>query len=601
MRLLDQQPPALNTARHHIGGLSHDLDRFEEIVLIDFEFNGAEGNRPNVVCLVAHELRSGRQFHLWHDQLGAAPPYRIDNKTLFVAFYASAELCCHLALGWPLPVNILDLFAEFRCLTNSSNEHQHRAGLLDAMDYFKLDSIDARAKEQWRDIVLRGGPWSAEERTGILEEYCVSDVECLEKLLPVMPLPNLAYALLRGSYMRADAWMRHRGIPLDHPLAIDLTTYWPQVRQALIDDLNTRYPFFEGASFRKKLLGQWIDERGIKYWPHTPTGQLSTDADTLRAIAERCPEAAEFCHTKVTLDQLKTFNLAVGDDGRNRCMLSAFRSKTGRNQPSNSAFAFGLNAAFRSLIKPQPGQALVYLDFSGQEFALAAYFSGDRDMIAAYESGDPYAGWARKAGAMPANGNKDSHPLIRAMFKRASLGVLYGMGEVTLSGYVGVSVLRARELLRSHHEAFPQFWRWSAAVEDAGTANRELQTVYGWRMRVLRNAKPGTLANYPMQGNGAEMLRLACCLAVEAGIPIVAPVHDAILIEGPDTAIEDITARMIKCMVAASRHILGGPAVRVDASKPLRFPDRYVDGRNTELWDLTMRLLATCKNGERHD
>jgi hypothetical protein len=153
--------------------------------------------------------------------------------------------------------------------------------------------------------------------------------------------------------------------------------------------LNLRFPFFEGASFRQKLMRQWLIEHGVRFWPLTPTGLLKTDAETLRAMATRCPAVSEFCHSKITLDQLKTFELSVGDDGRNRCMLSAFRSKTGRNQPGNSAFAFGLNAAFRSLIKPEPGQALVYLDFSAQEFALAAYYSKDPNMVAAYESGDP--------------------------------------------------------------------------------------------------------------------------------------------------------------------------------------------------------------------
>ena len=564
---------------------------FEEIVLADFEFNGREGNRPNVICMVAYELHSGRQFRLWRDQLGAEPPYRIDRKSLFVAYYAAAELTCHLALGWPLPVNILDLFIEFRCLTNNSNEKQPPAGLLDAMEYFDLDCIDARAKEHWRDVILRGEPWSEEERAGILD-YCESDVESLAKLLPAMPSTSIEYSLLRGSYMCADALMRHRGIPIDKPLFDEMSAHWPELRQEIIEDLNARYPFFDGPVFRKKLLQQWIVARGIQYWPRTPTGQLSTDAHTLRAIALLCPEAAEFCHSKITLDQLKSFELAVGDDGRNRCMLSAFRSKTGRNQPSNSAFAFGLNAAFRSLIKPEPGSALVYLDFSGQEFALAAYFSGDSNMIAAYESGDPYSDWAQKANAMPADGNKDTHPSIRAMYKLASLGVLYGMGAETLSSYVGVSVTRARALLRSHRETFPQFWRWSAAVQDAGISQGELQTVFGWRMQVLRRAKAGTLANYPMQANGAEMLRLACCLAVNRGIPIIAPIHDAVLIEGPSADIKDITAEMSRCMIEASRHVMGGPAVRVDASDPLHFPERYVDGRNPELWTTTLQLLT---------
>ena len=134
---------------------------------------------------------------------------------MFVAYYASAELCCHLSLGWELPTNILDLFIEFRRLTNNSEEHQPPAGLLDALDYFRLDSIEAQAKEKWRDVVLRGGPWSAEERAGILD-YCGTDVDALEKLLPVMPIRNFGHSLIHGSYMRADAWMRHRGIPVDN-------------------------------------------------------------------------------------------------------------------------------------------------------------------------------------------------------------------------------------------------------------------------------------------------------------------------------------------------------------------------------------------------
>ncbi len=259
------------------------LSDFEEIVLWDFEFNGKEGSRPNVVSLVARELRSGRRFRLWHDQLRQEPPFRCDNRTLFVAYYAAAELTCHLQLGWPMPNNILDLFAEFRCLTNHSSDRQPAAGLLDAMDYFHLDCIDARAKEFWRDVILRGGPWTPEERIGILD-YNETDVVALEKLLPAMPLPNLSQSLLRGNYMRAEAWMRHWGIPVDKTLADEISTHWDGLRQEIITDLNTRYPFFDGPVFKKKLLEQWITEHGIQYWPRTPTGQVSTDAETLRAI-----------------------------------------------------------------------------------------------------------------------------------------------------------------------------------------------------------------------------------------------------------------------------------------------------------------------------
>ena len=81
---------------------------------MDFEFRAPAGERPDPVCLVAREVRTGRVLRQWRDEFSKRPPYRSDAKVLFVAFYASAELGCHLALGWPMPVHTLDLYVEFR-------------------------------------------------------------------------------------------------------------------------------------------------------------------------------------------------------------------------------------------------------------------------------------------------------------------------------------------------------------------------------------------------------------------------------------------------------------------------------------------------------
>ena len=59
-----------------------------------------------------------------------------------------------------------------------------------------------------RALVLRGGPWSADERAAILS-YCESDVAALVRLLPAMlSTIDLPRALLRGRYMTAAARMR---------------------------------------------------------------------------------------------------------------------------------------------------------------------------------------------------------------------------------------------------------------------------------------------------------------------------------------------------------------------------------------------------------
>ena len=90
------------------------LHRFTEIWLVDTEYVSRPGERPVPVCLVCREFRTKRKIRLWQDELGALPPYSLGPESLFVAYFASAEIGFHLALGWPKPARILDLYVEYR-------------------------------------------------------------------------------------------------------------------------------------------------------------------------------------------------------------------------------------------------------------------------------------------------------------------------------------------------------------------------------------------------------------------------------------------------------------------------------------------------------
>ena len=138
---------------------------YREIWLVDFEFVAVPGERPNPVCLVALELRTGRMVRQWRDEFGRTPPYAIDPEALFLAYFSSAELGCHLAIGWSLPARVVDCYVEFRNHTNGLSP-SNGAGLLGALAYFGLDGMDAVEKHEMRELVLRGGPWSTEERVG---------------------------------------------------------------------------------------------------------------------------------------------------------------------------------------------------------------------------------------------------------------------------------------------------------------------------------------------------------------------------------------------------------------------------------------------------
>src|SRR5262249_21976384 len=182
------------------------------------------------------------------------------------------------------------------------------------------------------------------------------------------------------------------------------------------------------------------------------------------------------------LAALRSTDRTVGRDGRNRTILSAFRARTGRNQPSNSRFIFGPSVWIRSLIKPPPGMAVAYVDFEQQEFAIAAELSGDSNMLAAYASGDPYLAFAKQAGAVPQDGTRDTYASMRELFKTTALAVLYGMEAVGLALKIDQPTIVARDLLRAHHETYRQFWQWSDAVVDHAKLTGELHTCFGWTL-----------------------------------------------------------------------------------------------------------------------
>src|SRR5260221_14591585 len=83
---------------------------FRAVVALDFEFIAEPGERPVPVCMVAHELRSGQCWRLWHDQFGPAPPFPTGPDVLVVAYYASAEFGCYHVLGWPMLLTCLPNF-----------------------------------------------------------------------------------------------------------------------------------------------------------------------------------------------------------------------------------------------------------------------------------------------------------------------------------------------------------------------------------------------------------------------------------------------------------------------------------------------------------
>jgi len=589
---------------------------FREIWLLDFEFHGAP-EKSWVVCMVAREFRSGRVIRMWRDELVnlRRAPFDVGPHAVVVAYYASAEIGCFLALGWPLPTNLLDLFTEHRCATNGLRLSGAKPNsLVSALRYRGLPSIGAEEKDAIIKLIISKRDFSDVERRTILD-YCESDVDALCSLLPTMaPTIELPQALHRGRYMAATARMEAVGIPIDVDLHAELVREWEPLKRSLVVAVSAQYgDVYDGLSFRSERFRAFLEAQAIlPHWPTDLEGKLILDDQTFREMAQFYPGLQPLHELRGTLGRLRLTGLEIGSDRRNRVMLSPFGSRTGRNQPSNTRFIFGPATWMRGLIRPEPGQALAYIDWSSQEIGIAAGLSGDERLIDAYKSGDIYMAFARDAKIVPADATKQSHPDKRAVCKTIVLGLGYGMGAETMAARAHITVSEARELLRQHQDVYKKYWQWSEDTVSTALYQNEIATRYGWRQhinvgheanyssrrvrgRIESRYGPNAraLMNFPMQASGAEAMRLAAIAATEAGIEVCAPVHDAFVIAAPLEKISEDTARMRLIMSAAGQAVAGLP-IATDV-KQVRYPDRYMDERGVKMWGTVQSLLAALK------
>jgi len=572
-----------------------DWDAFSRIWILDFEFHAPSGHRPLPICVVARELRSGitQRRWLWGDAL-ADPPAFGGSRDLVVAFYASAEMGCYQVLGWPKPAHLLDLYCEFRTLTNDGEPRG--SSLLNACAAFGVDVMAATEKDAGRALAIRGGPYTGEERAQILA-YCESDVTAtallFERMRSRIDGPR---ALLRGRSMAAFACVEHVGTPVDVPRLSQLRASWEDIQDRLIVEMDHDYHVYDGRSFRSDRFERYLVRSDIP-WPRHASGVLNLQDQTFKDMAKVYPQLTDLRELRASLSKLRLHRLAVGPDGRNRTLLSPFggqkdgKGATGRCAPSSAKYIFGPAVWVRSLIKPEPGWGLGYIDWAHQEIGIAAALSRDLALQHAYASGDPYLSFAVAAGAAPAWATKQTHEAVRDLFKTVVLGIGYGMGAETLACRIRQPPVYAQRMIRQHQDTYGQFWRWAEAAQSYATAVGSIRSRFGWCLRVTPDTRPLTLRNFPMQANGAEILRLALIRMTEADIRVCATVHDAVLIEAPLPELADTVRLAQRLMAEAGADVLTGFPLRTDATL-IRHPDRYDAGdRGQKMVETLARLL----------
>jgi hypothetical protein len=418
------------------------------------------------------------------------------------------------------------------------------------------------------------------------------------------PYSDFTDALTRGKFVAELAKMEHRGIPIDMSVYMQLADkdIWAYLRDVMVPEIDRAYGVYVRDRmgewhFSEALFAAYLKRIGLyQHWPRTDTGKLILRNKVFEDMTKGYPALESLRQLRHARGKMRKFKLAVGSDGRARTTLWPFKSKTARTQPKASQFIFSPAVWLRPLIKPGPGMAVAYVDYSAMEFFVGAALSGDPVMIAFYQSGDPYLTFAKRVGAAPPWATKKTHGELRDRYKTGMLAIQYGITEYTLASRLGISVTAAREMIAQHKQLFAVYWQWVGDWTQRAFNSGEMWTPFGWHCTVgATEHNERSIANFAIQSTSADILRLAIILAGRRGIIMLAPVHDALLIEAPIERIEADRLRVQRIMKHASRIVLnrmtsGTLELRSDA-KIIRYPDRFQDSRGTEMWNRIMRLL----------
>ena len=595
--------------------MTFDLQQlpFPEIWIVDTEFypgrglanGGVVGDPITPLCLVALELRSGRVVRLWQDQLEAFPPYRLDRGALIVGYMLAAEFGCHIACEWGEPARALDAYVEFRHYVNDGAASAGERGkgfysLAGALRYFLEDEIDVTRKDDMRDRILQGPPFTEQERRDILV-YCEDDVRGLARLFPrILSNPRaVRHAMFRAKFQWATAQHERRGVPVDGVLLPRILNCWSDMQLELVSEVDRDFGCYEivdGRPHWRERLFTDLVHRNRWSWPTRADGRFDATIETMEEMTGKYPQLQPLRDLRASLSKLRLHQLAIGNDHRNRAPLWAYGTKTARNAPAASQFIFGPAKWSRFLITPPSGRALVHRDFCQQEVRIAAVRSGDAALLHACGSGDVYLGVAHQLGFLREAMSPSERKAVRALFKVVVLGILYGLGARSLAMRAGVSLYEAREIMARLRARFHQFWTFIGNVHDHAGLLLEIGTPFGWRMQCPPHINPRTVGNFPIQSTAAEILHVLCVLAERRGIEVVAPVHDAIMAEGPADCAEDLAAALDQCMGDASAIVLRG--YRLPTDKQVILPGgHYFDDRGEAMWNTVTKLLAKLERG----
>ncbi len=320
-----------------------------------------------------------------------------------------------------------------------------------------------------------------------------------------------------------------------------------------------------------KQLGVVLFEKlGLKAVKKTKTG-YSTNSDVLEKLSGKHPIVDHIIEYRHIAKLKSTYadgllNVINKTTGRIHSKFNQTVTVTGRissTEPNlqNIPVRTELGREMRKMFVADEGKILVDADYSQIELRILAHMANDKKMTDAFTSGaDIHTATAAEVFGVE---KSEVTPLLRSRAKAVNFGIVYGMGDFSLSQDLHITKKEAKEYIDSYFEKYASVRAYlDSAIADA--KQKGYVTTLFERRRYLpelssnnfmiRSFGERAAMNTPIQGSAADIIKIAMVSVYndlkKQKLPakLILQVHDELIIEADKSCELQVQELLRTCM-----------------------------------------------------
>ncbi|ENK1243000.1 DNA polymerase I [Clostridium botulinum] len=271
-----------------------------------------------------------------------------------------------------------------------------------------------------------------------------------------------------------------------------------------------------------KILFEKLDLPVIK---KTKTG-YSTNAEVLDKLRDKHPIIDKITYyrqlTKIYSTYIEGLKTAIDEDGKIHSNFNQTVTATGRlssTEPNlqNIPIKYEMGREIRKVFIPNTQDSVILsADYSQIELRVLAHISNDENMISAFnEHDDIHTKTASEVFKVPID---EVTPLMRSNAKAVNFGIVYGIGDFSLSQDLNITRKEAKQYIDAYLERYPNVKLYLENIVEEAIKKGYVSTILNRRRyikevkssnKIVKAAGERLAMNSPIQGSAADIIKLA--------------------------------------------------------------------------------------------